>query len=290
MPEFFRFEARTENLAPAMRADRFVTEFAAKHPDFYEDKGLDWPAQLHDNALGLLDPAKLEAIPGFPAFSEARFHMVADMIDKGFAAAQTGFLATFPDFRCEAVIAFGPSFLRFDGHGKTDTQGQWHMLFGVDAISLEHGPEDMPVMFGHELFHIYHRQLMGAAARELDNVTWWTMWEEGLATYTSQRLNPSFGARQVLYFPQDIVQKMQAKGAVAHAAKLMLADFDKSDGLWFDTGRSAPGLPPRAGYYMGYLLASDLGRDHNLNWLARLSPDQVKRRVHAFLEAQSKAG
>jgi hypothetical protein len=289
MPGFFAFEARTKNLAPDVRADQFVKTFAANHPDFYIDKGLDWPARVRDDSRRLLDPATPEAIPGFPPFSDKRFRAVANGIDGDFEAAQTRFLITFPDFRCEARIAFGPSFLRFDGHGKTDTEGQWHMLFGVDAISLEHGPQDMPVVFAHELFHIYHHQLMGSKARGIDNTVWWAMWEEGLATYVSGRLNPGFDAQQLLVFPQDIIQRMHVPGATARAAKLMLADFDKSGGFWFDTARSSPGLPPRAGYYMGYLMASELGRDHSLDWLAHLPPDQVKRQARAFLEAHAKA-
>ncbi len=71
------------------------------------------------------------------------------------------------------------------------------MLFGVDAIAILHGPEDMPSFFAHELFHIYHRQVMGARLPDPDSVTWWSLWEEGLATYVSQRLNPALSAQQV---------------------------------------------------------------------------------------------
>ena len=289
MPEFFAFETRTKNLAPNIRAKQFAKEIAAKHPEFYGDKGLDWPAKVNEDALRLLDPGRPEVVPGFPPFSEKRFHAVADAVDGDFAAAQTKFLAAFPDFNCKAEIAVGPSFLRFDGHGYTDDRGQWHMLFGVDAISIEYVPEDIPAFFAHEQFHIYHRQLIGAPARELDNVTWWMMWEEGLATYISQRFNPTLDAQRVLVFPKDIVRTMRVREASAHAAKLMLADFGKSDGFWFDARRSVPGLPPRAGYYMGYLLASELGRDHSLNWLAHLSPEQVKLQACAFLQAQAKS-
>ncbi len=97
-------------------------------------------------------------------------------------------------------MAFGPSFLRFDGHDYKDERGQAHMLFGVDAIAILHGPEDMPSFFAHELFHIYHRQVMGARLPDPDSVTWWSLWEEGLATYVSQRLNPALSARRFCGF------------------------------------------------------------------------------------------
>lgn len=291
MPEFFAFQARTKNLAPERRADRFVKEIASRHPEFYGDAEFGSPAKLRDAALRLLDPARPEGFPGFPPLSDMRFHAVADRIDQDFVAAEARFLAAFPDFACTAAVAFGPSFLHFDGNGYTDGHGQWHMLFGVDAIALLHGPQDMPAFFAHEIFHIYHRQLMGRRVPDPDSVTWWQMWFEGLATYMSQRLNPALDAQQVFWIPKDLVQAMKTKGMVARAARLMLTDFDKTgDNHWFESGHAPPGgLPPRAGYYMGYLLATELGRDHALGWLAHLPPDQVKRRARAFLEAQAKA-
>jgi hypothetical protein len=289
MPEFFAFEAATMTLTPEIRTERFMKEFAAKHPAFYGDKDLGWPARAQKDALRLLDPSQSESFPGFPPLTEARLHAVAATVTDDFAAAQGKFLETFPDFRCQDGVEFGPSFRRFDGHGYKDAAGHGHMLFGIDAIAILHGPEDMPAFFAHELFHIYHRQVMGARLPDPENVTWWSMWEEGLATYVSQRLNPGLDAQQVLWFPQDMVQRMQAPGATAHAAKLMLTDFDKTGGThWFDSGDGEPGLPPRAGYYMGYLMASELGRDHPLNWLAQLPPDQVKGHARAFLEARAR--
>jgi hypothetical protein len=290
MPDFFAFEASTKNLSPDIRADRFMKEFAAKNPAFYGDKDLGWPAKLQKDALRLLDPSKPESFPGFPPLSEARLHAVAATVTNNFTAAQDKFLKTFPDFRCQDSVEFGPSFLRFDGHEYKDAAGHGHMLFGIDAIASLHGPDDMPGFFTHELFHIHHRQVMGARLPDPDNVTWWAMWEEGLATYVSQRLNPGLDAQQVLWFPQDIVVRMQAPGATARAARLILADFDKTGGTnWFSSGDPAPGgLPPRAGYYMGYLMASELGRDHAPGWLAQLPPDQVKQHARAFLEAKAR--
>ena len=238
----------------------------------------------------LLDPRQPESFPGFPPLTEARLHAVAATVTNGFAAAQDKFLKAFPDFRRPDSVAFGPSFRRFDGIEYKDAAGHGHMLFGIDAIAILHGPQDMPSFFAHELFHIYHRQVMGARMPDPDNVTWWEMWEEGLATYVSQRLNPGLDAQQVLWLPSDIVQRMQAPGATARAAKLLLADFDKTGGTyWFSGSDAAPGgLPARAGYYMGYLMLSELSKGHPLSWLAQLPPDQVKNRARAFLEAQAR--
>jgi hypothetical protein len=244
---------------------------------------------VQKDSLRLLDPSQPESFPGFAPLTEARLHAVAATVTNGFAAAQDKFLKAFPDFRCQDSVAFGPSFRRFDGIEYKDAAGHGHMLFGIDAIAILHEPKDMPAFFAHELFHIYHRQVMGARMPSPDSLIWWEMWEEGLATYVSQRLTPGLDAQQVLWLPQDIVQRMQAPGATAHAAKLLLADFDKTGGpTWFSGSDAAPGgLPPRAGYYMGYLLTSELGKDHTLNWLAQLPPDQVKEQARAFLKARA---
>lgn len=289
MPEFFAFRARTKDLAPEARAGKFVTDFAARHPEYYGDKDdFHSPDDVRKASLKLLDPAQPETFPGFAPLTDERLRAVANTVDRDFTAGQQQFLKTFPDFACQDDVAFGPSFLRFDGHEYRDDQGHGHMLFGVDAIASLHGPEDMPSFYAHEIFHIYHRQVIGAAAPD-DSLTWWEMWEEGLATYVSQRLNPKLDAQHVLWLPKDMVQQMQAPGMTARAARLLLADFGKTGGThWFDASQGHDGMPPRAGYYMGYLMAAELGKDHPLSWLAHLPPDQVKTQAQAFLEAQAK--
>ena len=107
MPEFFAFEAATMTLTPEIRTERFMKEFAAKHPAFYGDKDLGWPARAQKDALRLLDPSQSESFPGFPPLTEARLHAVAATVTDDFAAAQGKFLKTFPDFRCQDGVEFG---------------------------------------------------------------------------------------------------------------------------------------------------------------------------------------
>jgi hypothetical protein len=83
---------------------------------------------------------------------------------------------------------------------------------------------------------------------------------------------------------------MQAPGVEQNAARLMLADLDASNPAWFDTTHAITGLPPRAGYYMGYALAASLGRHYSLDQLAHLQPQQVKIEARKFFAARAKAG
>jgi hypothetical protein len=286
MPAFLAFERQTRDLAPDQRARRFADDFASQHPVFYGGSWFKPAAKLRKDALGLLDPAHLESLPGFAPLTQARFEAAAEATGPDFDRAQAGFLRAFPDFRCRADIAFGPSFLHFDGHAEQDKSGRRHLMFGVDAIALLWDPAVMPAYYEHELFHIYHREVQAAAFPKDDDVVWWRMWEEGLATYVSQRLNPALSPQQVLLFPADMVVRMQAPGATSRAARQMLADFDKPDSALFDSKHAVSGLPERAGYYMGYELAASLGRDHSLAWLAQLPPARVKVEARKFLEAE----
>lgn len=297
MPEFLAFEQQTKDLPPARRAQLFADDFAPRYPDFYGEmgqiegySGLPPKDRLTKDALRLLDPSNMETLPGFPPLTQERFEVAARTTDADFSQAQRMFSRTFPNFRCPATITFGPSFLHFDGHVYHDKSGRQHMMFGVDALAVEHRPADMPALYVHELFHIYHREALGTVYPKSDKFSvLWSMWSEGLATYVSQQLNPTLSLQQALVFPSDLVERMQAPGAEQHAARLMLADLDTSNSIWFDTMRAVADLPPRAGYYMGYALATSLGHRYSLDQLAHLRPALVKTEARKFFEARAKA-
>ena len=182
------------------------------------------------------------------------------------------------------------SLLKFDGH-PADFAGKHHLLFGVDTITLLHVPADMPAFFDHELFHLYHRQVIGSRAPQGADPAGWSPWTEGLATYVSQRMNPLLDAQQVLWYPEDMVTRLDQD--LAHAALLMLNDIDKrgSDAdRWFLASQSVDGLPQRAGYYLGYLFAKFEGDGKPLRQLARTPPDQVHADAVQFLTQLSRAG
>ena len=155
----------------------------------------------------------------------------------------------------------------------------------MDTIALLHNPADMPAFFDHELFHLYHRQVVGSRAPEGEDPTWWTLWREGLATYVSQRMNPQLDAQQVLWYPhEDIVTGMEQD--LPRAALLMLQDIEKRGDVadrWFIASQSVDGLPRRAGYYLGYLFAKSEGDGRALPQLARTPPVQVHADAVRFL-------
>lgn len=288
MPAFFAFEAKTAALTPDQRADLFAREFVPQHRDFYAEDEFGDPVKLHKSAARFFGgPVKLG---DFGPLTASHFHAVAENVMPAFDKAQSDFAKTFPDFRCEADIVFGVSLLHFDGHGYNDKTGREHMRFGIDMIALLHQPKDLPAFFAHELFHIYHAQALPGVHPEDNPVTWWAMWEEGLATYVSRQMNVPQTEQQVLWFPADLAAQMQKPGVMKETAKEMLADFDntKNYAFWFQAGHSAPNLPARAGYFMGLRMAEELGRTRSLQELAHLTPADVKPLSKAFLEEQAR--
>jgi hypothetical protein len=55
----------------------------------------------------------------------------------------------------------------------------------------------MPSFLDHEIFHIYHEQVLADQIPKGETPGWYTMWLEGLATYVSQRMNPKLDAQHV---------------------------------------------------------------------------------------------
>ena len=284
MPAYAKLYAETRMLTPKARGDAFVERYAAAHPDFYLPGMFGNVTEQKARAERYFDPRQRRQFPGFPPLTDDRVLALAKTVGPQFLAEQKRFAETFPDFACGTEVEFAPSLMVFDGHADL-VKGKKYLLFGVDMIAMIHGPDDMPTVFDHELFHLYHLQVLTGQPPEGQDPTWWSMWVEGLATYVSQRMNPARDAQQVLVFPSDMVARMKTQES--RGARLMLDDIDKTGAdasRWFDTGNSVEGLPQRAGYYYGYLFARSIGAGKSLPDLARLPPALVHAQAVAFLK------
>jgi hypothetical protein len=290
MPAFETFEAATSGAAPAERATAFVTKIAARSRDYYSTEVYGSEAGLKIRAQQFFESAQSKVVfRGVPPLDSGRLFALAKSVGPAFATEQRRFMQAFADFTCNTTVEFGVSLLVFDGH-PTDLGRKHYLLFGVDTIALLHPPEDMPGFFDHELFHLYHRQVMANRAPRGAEPAWWMMWREGLATYVSQRMNSELDAQQVLWYPPDIVSTMNKD--LPHAAMRMLQDIDQRGSLasrWFLADESVDGLPARAGYYLGYLFAKSEGDGKALPRLARMPPDRVHADVVRFLRQLGQA-
>ena len=288
MPEFFELKARTTSLSAKARARLFARDFAAAHPEYYAPEVFGDLSRLPAQAVRLFDADDWPAIPGYPPLTEERMQETGTAVGGLFARAQRRFVAEFPDFSCDTFVAFGPSLFSFDGRTYRGEDGRARLLFGMDLIALFHTEEDMPGFFQHELFHLYQSQVLGPEEPP-ETLVWWALWNEGLATYVSHELNPELSAAQIFWFPRDL--DMQVQRNLAHWAALLLGELDQTGGKayerWFTAASPTDGPPPRAGYYLGYLLAQELARGRSLPDVARLPPEEVRREAQRFLESKS---
>jgi hypothetical protein len=194
------------------------------------------------------------------------------------------FARTFPDFKCDFTFYIAPSFGQMDGSAAF-VNGQHRIIFAPDVIPRYHDLSDLKVLIDHETFHIYHHQAtneFGASAEAVPTVLE-ALWSEGLATYVSWRMNPTISLDTALLQP-GIPEA--AKPRLADIAKDLLAHLDEKSQPtylhYFVANKQPAGYPPRAGYYLGTLIAQDLSARYTLMQLAHLAgPD-----LHALLVSE----
>lgn len=192
-------------------------------------------------------------------------------IESTLPARVTSFRQTFRDFECSTPIYFLYSAGAFDGAVR-DVDGGSALMFGVDEIARIHGQEDS-ALFTHELFHIYHGQVV----KQQSEALYWHLWEEGLATFVSRSLNPSLPEDKICCLP-DVSAVRPVLRTIAAELLLKLDSTAQSDESRYFLGMQQNlDLPERSGYYVGYLIAQELGKGRSLAALATLQPPEVRK-------------
>jgi hypothetical protein len=201
------------------------------------------------------------------------------------------FRREFPDFRYTGRIYFLNSFDAFDGATR-EVGGKTALLFGVETIARINGPgADMAPFFHHELFHVYQGQFNDDGDGELYR----SLWNEGLAVYVSRVLNPNAPDEQIFGRPLDMPARTRAAlPKVAREFREKMDSTSRTDYARFFHGRrpaeaESPDIPPRSGYYLGYLVAERLARQHDLQWLAHAKTKSLRAEIEQALR-QIEAG
>ncbi|QOY95272.1 hypothetical protein IM543_05230 [Massilia sp. UMI-21] len=191
------------------------------------------------------------------------------------------FRAAFPDYPAKTDVWFLHSLGEMDGGTRT-FDDRTHFIFGADVMVKVHGQGDEAAFFHHELFHDYHDT--GCKSEPV----WVSLWGEGLATYVSKQLNPTANnAELLLDFPPNLVAdtRKELKRALDDVhAKLDSEDRSDYAGLFFGRDGGAGGLPARRGYYLGYLVAEEIGKDLSIQQMAKLDCGAARTAVTAALE------
>jgi hypothetical protein len=183
------------------------------------------------------------------------------------------FREAFPKFRCGEPVYFLYSAGAFDG-GTRDVSGKEALMFGLDVIARLKEP--LSPLFAHELFHVYHAERIPKSPEAF----YWNMWEEGLASYVSDRLNP--GEPACCLPPAAPVDAALPK-IVAGALERLDSEKPEDYRPYFLGGENALGLPQRSGYVLGYRIAAEAGKTRSLEQLADLQPAEVRKLIEAGL-------
>lgn len=264
---------------PDAAARDFRETIAPRFPQFYG------PERYQGKLTEVQRDAQyVKAFAEFPAIRAAYIEKVSGFT-RGLPGHIARFREEFPDYAAATDIWFLHSLGEMDGGVRT-LGGKQYFVFGADVMVQVHGNGDEAAFFHHELFHDY--QAMGCAARQV----WTSLWEEGLATYVSRRMNPgASNAELLLDIPKNLVADTQAQLGAAFEdlhAKLESSDPAAIRSL-FQGRRTVSGLPVRRGYYLGYLVAEDIGKTMGMRQMAKLDCASARPVVLAAVERLRKA-
>ena len=205
---------------------------------------------------------------------------VSRRFNQQFAPVRRKFEAIFGPVNSRQPVFLIDSLGELDG-GTRELAGKYTMLFGADVIAEFHAGKSLDAFFYHELFHLYHEPILAKCMK-----LWCSLWAEGLATYASSRLDPGASDDElVLNLPKPIRPAVEADRKRAICAVVGRLDSTTSDDFsaLFQGDDQLPGLPARMGYYVGYLVASDLGRTHGLRQMAAMSLIEARPLIDASL-------
>jgi hypothetical protein len=269
---FDDFYTRTAQLPMAERVAEFRRTVGAQFPQFYGDERGAWTAAEQDARIAA-------AIKAYPALRDAYLKKA-----RGFGAQLPGHIATFqqrfPDYRLPGDVWFVHGLGEMDG-GTRELAGRPYLIFAADGMARYHGDNDEAAFFHHELFHTYHEPKLAACGEE---VVWRRLWTEGLASYASHAMHPQASYQELLLdFPQGMVMRTQAQLPAAWDQLEQVLDSTDpgTNASLFQMGGKHPVLPPRRGYYLGYLVAQEAARTHSLAELAALGCKPARELVAA---------
>lgn len=271
-PSVVRAWERGAGVAEAERVAAFKAEFAQDLPGFYSHERVRQSQDKYDARL-------LKGLNDFPA-QRAGVERVSREFQAMFTPALSSFEDRFGPMRGYPPVYLVHSFGEFDG-GTREIAGRLTLLFGADMIDRYHAGANVQPFFHHELFHLRHARTF----EECDQV-WCALWAEGLAVLVAAELNPgATDAELLLTQPEPIRPAIERdrRVAVCEVAARLDSTAAEDQAALFSFKRLRPELPPRFGYYVGYLAAAEARRGRTLDELASLDNAAARQAVERSL-------
>lgn len=273
---YVAFFDRTQGLATDARVAAFKADVGAKFPGFYDAARM---AEIAGMTPAQYDAEIARSFADFPQRREA-FARTAASFQSMLTPAIGSFVVAFKDFRSVGHIALVHSLGEMDGGTRT-LSGQAWLVFGADVIARLYPLGGERAFFHHELFHVYNGQFFGDC-----DPLWCALWTEGLAVYVSEQLNPGASdADLLLTSPAPIRAAVDANlvRAVCGIRARLDSTVQQEYASFFYGNASFEDLPPRAGYYLGYLAVKKAGKSYSLSELAHFNHAQARAALESAL-------
>jgi hypothetical protein len=268
--DFLTFWDATRSMPTTERVAIFKRDVAPKFPGFY---GVARFNGLMTEAMR--DGTIAKSIEEFGAIHDAYASKLSSF-GKDLGRNTAVFIKAFPDFRPTSPVWVVHSLGEFDG-GTREFDGESLLIFGIDGMVNFHTKDvvDESAFFHHELFHVYHQPRFGEC-----DLIWCSLWREGLATYVASKLDPDANeAELLLTTPQNMAEATRAKLLPALVdLRNSLTNKDRATyaDLFGFGGTPKSDLPQRRGYFLGFLVARELGQTHSLKTLANMPAAKVQ--------------
>lgn len=258
-PEFANIWRKSRAIPPDQQITAFKAHFEPLLPGFFRSKYFD---PLISRSLA--------------TYSRDRHGI--EIVRRSFASsigpAEQSFVRAFGAPPVETPIFLIHSTGELDGSVRR-IQGRDHLVFGADRIAQRldaAGKVNVQPLIHHEMFHLHHNRYF----KDCWDRLWCDIWREGLATYAARSLNPSATDDDLMIADLRTVLGSDPSRAICLvASKLDSADPNERRDFT-SMNYTVPGMPPRFGYYVGYLVAKDLGSSHGLPRLAQMPPGEVR--------------
>jgi hypothetical protein len=217
------------------------------------------------------------------AADTAAIRLVAGQLASELPAVMRAFADSFPDFHFGGTIYIYPSLYNRNG-GVFEVAGRRVLGFGPDMIVRVSGADaSLRVLVSHELFHLYHYAINPRFAEQ--QPLWGQIWREGLATYVSSRLTGTTSEAALLSDSTLSARVRSVLPALLEDVRQHLDDTARAvTQPYMQSRQLRPDIPPRAGYYIGYVIARRIGGDKSLAQLARMGGDSLRARVRAEID------
>ncbi len=262
-PDFLQLWETIESKSINEQVVAVKENFLPKFPEFYRYQIKNWKkpnAELK------------KQIAEFPMIKD-EFSKKTRQITMDLDSALQTFVAAFPDFDRNFEVYVTHSFGEMDGGTRT-IDGTDYFILGIDGMVKYHkGFHSEIPFFHHELFHVYHSQYVKG-----EKALWAALWAEGLATYVSEKLNPeSTHKEMMLDVPEGMVTKIENDiDFYWNDLRNKLRSNSKDDyAKYFLMSAQKSRITIRSGYYLGYLLAKEIGKTKTLSEMAKMKPKSI---------------